>query len=166
MFLKILLISREDTCVEVSFNGAYRIAYRSGLQHRCFPVEFGKFLRTPTFKKICERLLLKRVQISSELHFLITYISRSNWYICFSFCIIIYSFVCQFSLTTIGTAAISSSRRWCSAKTVFLQISQNSHENTCAKDSLLMKLRIYRVLLYKTRDSGTDVSLWIMRNFS
>ena len=30
--------------------------------------------------------------------FLITYTSYPNWYICFSFCIIIYSFVCQFFL--------------------------------------------------------------------
>ena len=30
--------------------------------------------------------------------FLITYTSGSNWYICFTFCFIIYSFVCQFSL--------------------------------------------------------------------
>ena len=27
------------------------------LQHRCFPVKFVKFLRTPTLKNICERLL-------------------------------------------------------------------------------------------------------------
>ena len=29
------------------------------LQHRCFPVKFEKFLRTPILKNICERLLLK-----------------------------------------------------------------------------------------------------------
>ena len=29
---------------------------------------------------------------------MITYPSGSNWYLCFSFCIIIYSFVCQFFL--------------------------------------------------------------------
>ena len=28
------------------------------LQHRCFPVKFAKFLRTPILKRICERLLL------------------------------------------------------------------------------------------------------------
>ena len=27
------------------------------LQHRCFPVDFAKFLRTPIVKNICERLL-------------------------------------------------------------------------------------------------------------
>ena len=39
--------------------------------------------------------------------------------------------------------------RWCSAKKVFLQISQNSQGNICATDSLLMKLQICRVLLYQ-----------------
>ena len=28
------------------------------LQHRCFPMKFKKFLRTPIVKNICERLLL------------------------------------------------------------------------------------------------------------
>ena len=28
------------------------------LQHRCFPVKFEKFLKTPILKNICERLLL------------------------------------------------------------------------------------------------------------
>ena len=28
------------------------------LQHKCFPVKFAKFLRTPNLKKICERLVL------------------------------------------------------------------------------------------------------------
>ena len=28
------------------------------LKHRCFPMKFAKFLRTPILKKICERLLL------------------------------------------------------------------------------------------------------------
>ena len=28
------------------------------LQHRCFPIKFAKFLRTPILKNICERLFL------------------------------------------------------------------------------------------------------------
>ena len=54
---------------------------------------FSKFLRTPILKKICKQLLLRPVQISPGLP-----TSGSNWYICFSFVIIIYIFVCQFSL--------------------------------------------------------------------
>ena len=49
-----------------------------------------------TWFEVCERLLLKPV-LSPGLPFLITYTSGSNWYICFSFCIIIYSFISQFS---------------------------------------------------------------------
>ena len=32
------------------------------LQHRCFPVNIAKFLRTPILKNICERLLLEIFQ--------------------------------------------------------------------------------------------------------
>ena len=46
--------------------------------------------------EVCEQLLLKPVLLLG-LSFLINYTSNSNWYLCFSFCIIIYSFVCQFS---------------------------------------------------------------------
>ena len=31
---------------------------KKGLQHRCFPVNIAKFLRTPILKNICEPLLL------------------------------------------------------------------------------------------------------------
>ena len=31
--------------------------FEKRLQHRCFPVNIAKFLRTPIFTNICERLL-------------------------------------------------------------------------------------------------------------
>ena len=31
------------------------------LQHKCFPVNIAKFVRTPILKNICERLLLNSV---------------------------------------------------------------------------------------------------------
>ena len=40
-------------------------------------------------------------------------------------------------------------------KKVFLEISQNSQENTCARASFLINLEA----------SGTGVFLWILRNF-
>ena len=49
MFLEILLNTQKNICVGVSF-------WR--LQHKCFPVNIGKFLRTRILKNICERLLL------------------------------------------------------------------------------------------------------------
>ena len=48
-FLKISQILQENTCVGVSI--------KKRLQHRCFPVKFAKFLRTPILRNICQRLL-------------------------------------------------------------------------------------------------------------
>ena len=44
---------------------------------------------------------------------------------------------------------------------VFLEISQNWQENTCARVSYLIKLQAAPA----KRDSGTGVYLWILRNF-
>ena len=78
-------------------------------------------------KNICERLLLKSV-LSPGLLFLIT--SGSNWYLCFSFRIIIYRFVCSL-FTTIDTAIIWNSLVVFCKKGI-LQISQKSQEKSCA----------------------------------
>ena len=48
---------------------------------------------------------------------------------------------------------------------MFLEISQNSQENTCARVSLLIKLQASSLQLYQIRDSNTGVSLWILWNF-
>ena len=47
----------------------------------------------------------------------------------------------------------------CSVKKVFLEISQNSQENTCARASFLIKLQTSALQLYLKRDSGTGVFL-------
>ena len=83
---------------------------------------------------------------------------------------------------------IRSSRLELFYKKVFLEISENSQENACARVSFLIKLQpsyfpvfglnteIYGVnlseykkirdlQLYLKRDSGTGVFLWILRNF-
>ena len=51
--------------------------------------------------------------------------------------------------------------RRCSVKKVFLEISQNSQENTCARVSFLIKLQALglRPATLLKRDSGTDVFL-------
>ena len=54
---------------------------------------------------------------------------------------------------------ISSSQRRCSVKKVFLKISQNSKENTCARVSFLLKLQTSGLQIYQRRDSGTAVFL-------
>ena len=50
MFLKISQYSQKNICVGVSL-------------HRCFPMEFAKFLRTPILKNICEQLLLLALKV-------------------------------------------------------------------------------------------------------
>ena len=59
-------------------------------------------------------------------------------------------------LNFIDTEAVA---RRCSVKKVFLEISQNSQENTSANVSLLIKLQALDLQLYSKRDSGTGVSL-------
>ena len=67
--LKNLAISQENTCVgawnykeslfnKVAANQACNFT-KIRLQHRCFPVKFMKFLRTPTLKNICQQMLLQ-----------------------------------------------------------------------------------------------------------
>ena len=54
---------------------------------------------------------------------------------------------------------------------MFLEFSQNSQENTCARVSFLIKLQVSGVpeslfyFFYLKRDSGTRVFLWILLNF-
>ena len=56
VFLKISQISQESTCVRVSFWQSCRPSDPSGnfikkrLKHRCFPVKFTKFVRTPILR--------------------------------------------------------------------------------------------------------------------
>ena len=50
-------------------------------------------------------------------------------------------------------------------KKVFLEISQNSQENSCARVSFLIKLQALGLQLYLKRDPGTGVFLWILRKF-
>ena len=62
-----------------------------------FPCGICEIYKNTYFEEHLRRLLLKPV-LSPGLPFLITYTTGSNWYLCFSFYIIIYSFVCQFCL--------------------------------------------------------------------
>ena len=57
------------------------------------------------------------------------------------------------------------SHRRCSVKKVFLEISQNSQENTCARVSFLIKLQASGLQLYYKRDYVTGIFLWILRKF-
>ena len=50
-------------------------------------------------------------------------------------------------------------------KVAFLEISQNSQESTCVRDSFLIKLQTIGLQLYSKRVSGTDVFQWILQTF-
>ena len=120
------------------------------LKHRCFPVVFTKVLITEVYK----RLLLKPVVSTWSVLF-------NKLHLCLKlvhgFCIIIYSFACQFFLHyyTIDTAIIRSSRLVVFCKIGVLTNFAKFTKNTCARASFLKKPQIYRVNLYQKRDSGT-----------
>ena len=61
MFLRVLQISQKTPVLETLFNkvAGLQVNYiKKRNQHRCFPVNNAKFLRTPTLKNICIKLLL------------------------------------------------------------------------------------------------------------
>ena len=52
--------------------------------------------------------------------------------------------------------------RRCFVKKLFLEISQKSQENNCARDSFLIKPQACNFI---KKESGTDVFLWAWQNF-
>ena len=72
VFLEILQNSKENTCVRVSF----WIKLRPW--HRCFPVSFAKFLRTPFFQNTFGRLFLRFEEMNHRFFSNITILDFSN----------------------------------------------------------------------------------------
>ena len=72
------------------------------LQHRCFPMESTKFLRTPNLEygNNCFWKLFLHLDCPNNQ----TPLAQINAYSLFSFCITTYIFICQYSLATIDTA--------------------------------------------------------------
>ena len=62
MFLEILQNSQENTCTRASFLIKLQACnlIKKRVWHRCFPVKFAKFLRTPFLQNTSRRLLLKK----------------------------------------------------------------------------------------------------------
>ena len=52
-------IHRKMLVLESLFNKVAWKFIKKRLQHRCFPVNISKFVRTPILKNICERILLQ-----------------------------------------------------------------------------------------------------------
>ena len=72
------------------------------------------------------------------------------------FCNSIWTALSNLSVSRRSKFSSLSSHQRCSVKKVFLEISQNSQENTCARVSFLIKLQ--------ASGSGTGVFLWILWN--
>ena len=90
------------------------------LWHRCFPLNFEKFLRKGFLQNTSGRLLLQN-------HDLLFFVQKCHHHF--------------------PGAAV----RRCSVKKVFSEISQNSHENTCARVSLLIELQAEACSFIKKR---------------
>ena len=70
LFLKILQYSKSCKILQIFFNENVGLQscnfFKKRLQHRCFPVNIAKFLRTPVLKNICQRLFERfRTQINN-----------------------------------------------------------------------------------------------------
>ena len=65
VFLEISQNSQENTCARVSFLINLRpvTLFKKLLWHRCFPVKFAEFLRTPFLQNTSGRLLVKEEKI-------------------------------------------------------------------------------------------------------
>ena len=63
-FLVGLTCSLQRSSIKKSFLKNFATLSKKRLQHRCFPSNFTKFLRTPFVKNICERLRLNDVVMS------------------------------------------------------------------------------------------------------
>ena len=131
-----------------------------------FSVDFDMYCLQPHRTLLLTPSSKTRVKLAllPELLFLTTYTSDSNWYALIS--VSWFSFLFADSpVAAVDTAMGRSCRLVVSYKKVFLQISQNSQENTHAGVSLI-KLQICSVWPYQKKDSGTGIFLWMSLNFS
>ena len=141
-------------CIGKSYAGLHRNNFiKERLQHRCFPVNNAKFLRTPILKSICERLLLLIVIFSQEnnriqrcldmpepkLHKKRTFVMLVHSPQTAFHRKMIYNFVWIY----LGR----SSRPEVFCKKSVLRILQNSQENTCVRVSFLIKIFIQKETL-------------------
>ena len=73
VFIEISQNSRENTCSRVSFLiklpawGPATLLLKKRLWHKCFPLNFAKFLRTPFLTEHLRRLLLKQLKIILQI---------------------------------------------------------------------------------------------------
>ena len=111
---------------------------RPALWHRCFPANLAKFLRTPIFTKHLWWLLLYKSYFKSEFSLYVTEVAEKALSILFL------------------TEAVTQR---CSIKNVFLEILQNSQENSCARVSFLIKFS------YRTHTLAPSLLMFIFMFF-
>ena len=111
--------------LERSFRSSHQrcsIKNKKRLWHRCFPMNFAKFLRAPFLQNISRRLLLWFIVYKP-----ITDIAEVFWLTVFFISVI------SFCWNNKHKSSARSIRPEVFCKKVVLEILQNSQENTCAK---------------------------------
>ena len=141
-------------CIGNSYTVLHRNNFiKERLQHRCFPVNNAKFLRTLILKSICERLLLLIVIFLQENNHIQRCLDmpEAKLHKKLNFVMLVHSpqtafhrkMIYNFVWIYLGR----SSRPEVFCKSV-LRILQNSQENTCVTVSFLIKLQASGLQLY------------------
>ena len=110
--------------LERSFRSSHQRCSRKNkkrLWHRCFPMNFAKFLRAPFLQNTSRRLLLWFIVYKP-----ITDIAEVFWLF------FLFQWFPFAGIASINHLPEALTRR-CSVKKVVLEVLQNSQENTCAK---------------------------------
>ena len=129
VFLNILQISQKNTCVELSLSLQDCKFIKKCLLHWYFPVESVNLLRTSILKKICEFLWVLQKFVRTA--FLQNTTRRLLLIIAISI-VVKGELANEFVNWDISICKEAVAKRG-SVKKVFLEISQNSQENTCAR---------------------------------
>ena len=120
-------------------------------------------LKTRTFDVVCLKILESTPFEESHLRFLFSYLTQKNA-ICNQMLYGNSSFLFWRKIFQ-KFLNLDSPRDRSSCREVFLEIPQNSQENTCTRVSFFNKVAGGACNFIKKRDSGTGVFLWILRNF-
>ena len=144
VFLEISQNSQENTCAKVTFLNKVAALrpvtlLKKRLWHRCFPVNFVKFLRTPLFTEhlwwllLCLGLNIRTIFFQGNSHLILERRFLLDWYKL----MLIYFRPVPF-LYHLKTPK-SSQRRCSTQKKLFWKTLQNLQENTFARVSFLKK---------------------------
>ena len=137
VFLEISQNSQENTCARVSSLNFKKTLLKMRPWHRCFAVNFVKFLWTPFLQNTSGRLLLlKFKKIGQSFNMIleslsITMFRKQVWP----------WVLCENIVPALGNEYLEAFAWRRSVKKVFLKISKNSLDNSWARASFLIKLQ-------------------------